>query len=158
MESIANTRTAWLRIQLANTQTALDLLTPRRPSENLPRYSISMDHEFVETVNATPDSPRKAVHGDIYPTIVLQNVRLSHTRIPSPEARYAFKSMRLPWSHVPTPFNGAIAQAIVHCEKTSLTSSLQKLQEENFPSIPGIVATNIERLIDAKFNSRRYQK
>lgn len=142
-------------------RTKLEAVARYNDDENLPRYSIN--HEYgLETVNATPDSPRKAVRGDIFDPMMirLDCMRLSYNSpraprshgFPSPEAmaRHAFKSSR-PVSAV--PHDMAVDNAKIH-----LTGMLRKLQVDSGNTTPAIVANQIENLIDVKLGSRRYQK
>lgn len=162
LQAISDARVAYLRNRLDSMQQTLS----QRSLHNLPRYSINTEHEFVETVNATPDSPRKAVHGDIYPIILLHDVRLSYQNLafaqraarpcdfPSPEAmaRHAFKNMQ-------SAYAPKLADAAVERAKVGVVGKLQSLKLSSYHATAATLATDsIERLIDAKFDSRRYQK
>lgn len=122
--------------------------------QNLPRYSIN--HEF-ETVNATPDLPRKAVHLDIYPPMFhVSDARLAYDNL----FRYQRDAMaelfkRAPWSTPPQP---GLANAAVDSAKRTLKIALAELQDGSCDTTPGIATRHIEKLIDAKIDSRRYQK
>lgn len=159
---VSDYRAAYFRNRLDSMQQTLS----QRSLHNLPRYSINTEHEFVETVNATPDSPRKAVHGDIYPIILLHDVRLSYQNLafaqraarpcdfPSPEAmaRHAFKNMQ-------SAYAPKLADAAVERAKVGVVGKLQSLKLSSYHATAATLATDsIERLIDAKFDSRRYQK